>query len=129
MDPDPDDLDVSPNPSGEALTAERERTVGLIDALTARLAAVIDATADAAADDEHDPEGSTLAVERGQLVAQVERSRVRLDEIDAALLRMGEGSYGRCETCGVAIDPERLEVLPATRQCVGCAARHPARRW
>lgn len=113
----------------EALTAERLQTETLIAAMTARLDAVIEATADTAADDEHDPEGSTLAVERGHLVAQLERSRERLGEIDAAIARLGDGAYGRCETCGESIDPERLEVLPAARQCVHCARRHPLRRW
>ncbi|MET4168364.1 MULTISPECIES: TraR/DksA family transcriptional regulator [Gordonia] len=115
--------------SREALLAERERTAALIESLSSRLAAVVEATSDAAADDEHDPEGSTLAVERGHLVAQLERSRVRLDEIGAALDRVGSGSYGRCETCGSPIGAERLEVLPAARQCVRCAARSPSRRW
>ncbi|MGV9712747.1 TraR/DksA family transcriptional regulator [Gordonia sp. NPDC003424] len=115
--------------SREALVAERERTVELIDSLSARLAAVIDATGDEAADDEHDPEGSTLAVERGHLMAQAERSRVRLREIDAALDRLGHGAYGICETCGAPIDPERLEVLPAARLCVTCAMRSRTRRW
>lgn len=115
--------------SRETLIEERARTVALIESLSAQLTAVIEATADAASDDEHDPEGTTLAVERGQLVAQVERSRVRLGEIDAALDRLGHGAYGLCETCGEPIDPERLEVLPAARQCVRCAMRSPAKRW
>ncbi|MBD0862632.1 TraR/DksA C4-type zinc finger protein [Gordonia sp. zg691] len=113
----------------EALIAERARTAALINSMSTRLAAVIEATSDEAADDEHDPEGSTLAVERGHLVAQVERSRTRLTEIDAALDRLGHGGYGRCETCGNPISPDRLEVLPAARQCVDCARRNPARRW
>ncbi|MFW0794981.1 TraR/DksA C4-type zinc finger protein [Gordonia sp. CPCC 205515] len=121
------------NPTDEqlraTLIAERARTLALIDSLSARLKAVIDATADQAADDEHDPEGSTLAVERGELVAQVERSRVRVEEIDGALERLGHGNYGRCENCGKPIDPERLEVLPAARQCIDCAMRGPTRRW
>ncbi|GAB90756.1 TraR/DksA family transcriptional regulator [Gordonia rhizosphera] len=115
--------------SREALIAERGRTVALLDSMSARLAAVIDATADETADDEHDPEGSTLAVERGHLVALMDRSRVRLEEIDAALDRLGHGAYGRCETCGTPIDPERLEVLPAARQCVKCAMGNRSGRW
>lgn len=115
--------------SRDVLLAERERTAALIESLSSRLAAVLEATSDAAADDEHDPEGSTLAVERGHLVAQLERSRVRLDEIGAALDRVGAGAYGRCEDCGEPIGAERLEVLPATRQCVWCAARNQSRRW
>ncbi|MDL9948577.1 TraR/DksA C4-type zinc finger protein [Gordonia sp. ABSL11-1] len=103
--------------------------MALIEQLSSRLDAVIEATADSSSDDEHDPEGSTLAVERGQLVAQLERSRVRLDELDAALDRVGAGTYGRCEICGREIGEARLEVLPAARLCIGCAMRNPSRRW
>jgi len=41
-------------------------------------------------------------------------------EIDDALERLRNGSYGNCESCGKAIDPARLEVLPFTRQCLDC---------
>jgi RNA polymerase-binding transcription factor DksA len=43
-------------------------------------------------------------------------------QIDAALARADAGSYGMCENCGRAINPERLEVLPYTIYCVECAA-------
>ena len=119
----------SHNQSIDALRSERDRTVDLIESLSARLAAVLEATSDEASDDEHDPEGSTLAVERGQLVAQLQRSRDRLSEIDSAVERVEGGSYGRCETCGVRIDPERLDVLPAARQCIDCARKSSTRRW
>ncbi|MCF3940753.1 TraR/DksA C4-type zinc finger protein [Gordonia sp. Z-3] len=111
------------------LDSERTETTRLIEQLSARLAAVIEATADSSSDDEHDPEGSTLAVERGQLVAQLERSRVRLDELDAALSRADAGTYGRCERCGEPISDARLEALPAARLCIGCASRGSTRRW
>ena len=112
-----------------ALREERDETVRLIEQLSSRLEAVIEATADSSSDDEHDPEGSTLAVERGQLVAQLERSRVRLDELDEATARLESGTYGRCETCGRPIAPARLEALPAARLCITCATRNPSRRW
>jgi DnaK suppressor protein len=41
-------------------------------------------------------------------------------EIDAALERLRDGSYGTCESCGKAIDLARLEILPFTRQCLKC---------
>lgn len=118
-----------PGDHRQALLAEQARTLMLIESLTARLSEVIEAASDEASDDEHDPEGTTLAVERGQLVAQLARSRIRVEEIDAALERVGRGSYGVCETCGSPIDPERLEVLPAARQCVSCAIRGRSTRW
>lgn len=111
------------------LEDERTETTRLIGQLTTRLDAVIEATADSSSDDEHDPEGSTLAVERGQLVAQLERSRVRLDELDAALMRADAGTYGQCESCGEPIADARLEALPAARLCIGCASRGSTRRW
>ena len=44
-----------------------------------------------------------------------------LRQIDAALARLREGSYGFCQICGDAIKPERLNTLPATPFCSGCA--------
>jgi RNA polymerase-binding transcription factor DksA len=40
--------------------------------------------------------------------------------IEAALERIGEGSYGRCIRCGGAIVPERLEILPYAETCIEC---------
>ena len=45
-----------------------------------------------------------------------------MDEIDAALGRIGDGSYGTCVACGAPVPSERLEVLPAADRCVACQA-------
>ena len=50
-----------------------------------------------------------------------------LIEVDAALARLEAGTYGRCERCGTLIDPERLDVVPATRLCVVDEAATEAR--
>jgi RNA polymerase-binding transcription factor DksA len=50
------------------------------------------------------------------------RSRHEIEEIDAALIRLADGRYGGCQTCGRRIAIARLAVLPATRFCVRCAA-------
>jgi len=44
-----------------------------------------------------------------------------LAETRAALDRIEEGTYGRCERCGGAVGRQRLLALPATRYCIGCA--------
>jgi DnaK suppressor protein len=75
-------------------------------------------------DDEHDPEGATLAFERAQVVSLLAASRQRLDLLDGALARIEAGTYGRCVQCGEAIGDERLTVVPATERCVACAGRH-----
>ncbi len=46
-----------------------------------------------------------------------------LREIEAALDRIRQRTYGHCERCGKVIEPERLELLPHTRYCATCA-RH-----
>jgi DnaK suppressor protein len=83
---------------------------------------VVAASRDSNADDEHDPEGATIAFERSQLAALVQQAQSHLDEVEAALQRLREGSYGRCEACGAAIAPDRLAARPVARTCVGCVA-------
>jgi RNA polymerase-binding transcription factor DksA len=46
-----------------------------------------------------------------------------LDQIDGALKRIEEGSYGRCDECGVRIPESRLEAIPYAAKCVRCASQ------
>jgi DnaK suppressor protein len=46
-----------------------------------------------------------------------------LDQIDGALKRIEDGSYGQCEVCGVKIPESRLEAIPYAAQCVRCASQ------
>jgi RNA polymerase-binding transcription factor len=43
-----------------------------------------------------------------------------LESIDAALARVAEGTYGKCERCGEAIAPDRLDALPWATKCIEC---------
>lgn len=52
--------------------------------------------------------------------------RDALDEIEAALERIENGSYGHCEECGVKIPSARLEAIPYAAQCVRCASQREA---
>jgi RNA polymerase-binding transcription factor DksA len=82
------------------------------------------------ADDEHDPEGATIAFERSQLDSLVLQAREQLAEIDAAEDRLAHGRCGLCETCGLPIALGRLEARPTARTCIACAsdgARGPRR--
>lgn len=74
------------------------------------------------ADDEHDPEGATIAFERQQLVAVLGQARSDRAELVGALARHAEGCYGRCEQCGSRIEAGRLEARPAARTCITCAS-------
>jgi DnaK suppressor protein len=107
----------------ERLTRDRARAVEQIESLSRLVGEIIAGATDVATDDEHDPEGQTIAFERAQATAQMEAERARLANIDAALARLRDGSYGICERCGEPIAPERLEAMPAVRTCIACASR------
>jgi DnaK suppressor protein len=66
-------------------------------------------------------EGTSEAVERLSTTAVASRLAATMSEIDGALDRLEDGRYGRCERCGAAIPPERLEALPWAARCVSCA--------
>ena len=83
---------------------------------------MVAASRDSNADDEHDPEGATIAFERQQVVALLDQARRRLADVDAALAHRESGDYGICETCGRPIAPERLAARPAARTCIHCAS-------
>jgi DnaK suppressor protein len=83
---------------------------------------MVDASAGSNADDEHDPEGSTIAFERSQLNALIHQAERHLDDIEDARMRVASGRYGLCETCGQAISHERLGARPVARSCIVCAA-------
>ena len=61
---------------------------------------------------------------QAQAMAQAsgERRAVQLREIDAALKRIDEGSYGDCERCERPINPRRLDADPTARLCIDCAS-------
>jgi DnaK suppressor protein len=103
------------------LDRERVAASQLLSTLTRDFTGIVDASADSNADDEHDPEGSTIAFERSQVTALIQQAERRLVEVDAALERLAHGTYGICEVCGRAIPDGRLEARPVARTCVGCA--------
>ena len=81
------------------------------------------ASADSNADDEHDPEGATLAFERAQTAALLDRVEARIAGLDRALARLAAGTYGRCVRCGEPIGPARLTARPDAETCLRCAGR------
>lgn len=106
----------------DALEAERTAAIAAISALSRDFDGIIDGAYAVATDDEHDPEGATIAFERAQVAALLERARNRLADVDLALARIADGSYGGCERCGEPISAGRLAARPAARTCIRCAA-------
>jgi DnaK suppressor protein len=103
------------------LAAERERTEARLAALQKDFDAIV-SSAGAAADDEHDPEGSSTAFDRQHVAALIAAARAHLAEIARAAARIEDGSYGTCQRCGRPIGAERLAARPATATCITCAS-------
>ena len=104
------------------LLEERDRKLALLPALRSDITLVSAARLDSNVDDEHDPEGSTIAFELSQASALLEQSRSGLAQIEAALARVDAGTYGICAVCGDEIAEGRLEARPWTPYCI----RHSA---
>ena len=105
----------------EALLAEQARARERVAALEREFAQLAEAASSAGTDDEHDPEGATLAFERQHAAALLEAAREQVAAIDVALERLAEGRYGICDQCGRPIGEDRLAARPAARTCIECA--------
>src|ERR1700761_9750279 len=80
-----------------ALVAEREGTLAQVAGLEREFNDIVTAAQAANTDDEHDPEGATIAFERQHVVALLDQAREHLAAIDEALTRLGAGDHGRRE--------------------------------
>ena len=105
------------------LAAERARTLERLRGLERELRGIIESADAAGTDDEHDPEGATIAFERQHVAALLDQAREHLTQIDAAMRRLADGSYGRCERCGQDIGAARLAARPVATTCMSCASR------
>ena len=70
--------------------------------------------------DEGFADSAHATAERSQTLALVDQLHEHRRDIDAALARLDEGTYGKCENCGQDIPFERLEARPTATLCVTC---------
>lgn len=77
-----------------------------------------EATGELSSYDQHPADVGTETFYREADQAIAESVQAELEEVDAALRRVEDGTYGRCEACGRPIGDERLEALPAARLCL-----------
>jgi DnaK suppressor protein len=81
-----------------------------------------------------DPEGGDVCDiassdrERELRLRLSERGREKLREIEDALERIAEGSFGTCDRCGCKIPKGRLKVMPFSTTCVACKSRQEKQR-
>jgi DnaK suppressor protein len=110
-------------PAKLRLAADRDETLGRIAELEREFAAIVTSASEGSSggDDEHDPEGATVAFERQHIAALAAQAREHLTAIDAALAKIDSGIYEICDMCGRPIGEERLAARPAALICVRCA--------
>ncbi len=78
--------------------------------------------------DEESGEGGTVTVDRERDLALSAQALAAVEEIDAALAKIADGSYGACERCGEPVPKARLKALPYARLCVACKSGGLSRR-
>ncbi|WP_042371205.1 TraR/DksA family transcriptional regulator [Streptacidiphilus neutrinimicus] len=105
----------------DLLTRQQAEVGARIAALEGEYRAIVEANALVAVDDEHDPEGSSTAFERAHVAALLAQGRQEQEQLEQALKRLDDGTYGRCEACRAPIPAGRLEIRPAATHCVVCA--------
>jgi DnaK suppressor protein len=94
------------------LTAERERLANELEAMGVDRGSYDDGFADS----------GQVTAERGEVDALVGTLRDTLSDVDIALAKIDDDSYGLCEQCGGSIGEARLEAMPAARLCIRCAS-------
>jgi len=107
----------------ELLADARAETEARVAGLEREFRQILDAAGSAGDDDEHDPEGATVAFERQHVAALLADAREHLAQIDQARQRLAAGTYGRCERCGNPIGADRLAARPMAIHCLACAGR------
>ena len=112
----------------DVLLQERQRVQAAIDNLHDENPGTIsDETGDDAVYDNHLADTATVTYDRELDYTLEENSEHVLAEIDAALKRIEDGTYGTCTSCGKQIAPERLEARPWATLCIDCQRQREGR--
>jgi DnaK suppressor protein len=117
---------IEPGDYKKLLEAERARLHGAVVFLEKENAGSIEeelGDVGGRGDDNHLADMATATYDRELDEGLEEGAQHTVEEIDAALQRIEEGSYGTCEVCGEPIGVERLSAIPWTRLCIDDARR------
>jgi DnaK suppressor protein len=68
-------------------------------------------------------DAGAATAERTEVIGLVESLKRQLDSVDTALVKLGDGTYGKCATCGKEIGAERMEFRPTSVRCMDCKSR------
>lgn len=104
----------------EALASQRQRLLAVVQTTQAQMA---EKSGDLADVSDRASEGFEDELDMGLMAIEA----AQLEDIEAAIRRIDDGSYGLCATCGKAIPRKRLEVLPFARRCLTCEGENERR--
>jgi len=90
--------------------------------LRARLGELGDGDAGSLSFDQNFADSSQVTAERGEVEVLLGSLRESLSQVEDALRKLDEGTYGACERCGKPIGDARLEAKPEARRCIDCAS-------
>jgi len=112
----------------EALLQERQRVQAALDNLhEENPGSIADETGEDTMYDNHLADTATVTYDRELDYTLEENSEHVLREIDAALRRIEDGTYGQCTNCGKQIAAERLEARPWATLCIDCQRQREGR--
>jgi DnaK suppressor protein len=104
----------------QALVDERERLSEEIAGLDADLSESLEDSSEESPYDQHMAETAGVTLDREIDLTLEENARTRIGQIDRALRKLDNGSFGTCDKCGQPIGEERLKVAPFAALCIDC---------
>ncbi len=107
------------------LREQREHSVAIVEEQEAELSGLMRDSGDGAGQDQADVGASTF--ERDHELTVLNSERDKLAQIDRALRRIEDGTYGICESCGEPIGKMRLMAFPRATLCMTCKQREERR--
>ncbi len=110
---------------------DTESTLQMLQALQEKIVREIDRKEDSLHDeietaqpgDDDQADVADAIYERGKTLSLINNLRERLLNVEHAIQRVEDGTYGTCEMCGVEIPEARLELIPEAALCVNCASK------
>jgi DnaK suppressor protein len=111
------------------IEGDRRRLQALVESLNASFADLAEVADLSPPDDEHDPEGHTIAFERSQLTGLRDAYLRSIEELNAAEQRLDDARSALCSRCQQRIPLERRLAVPTTTLCVDCAGTNRRTIW
>jgi len=111
---------MDPSALRRQLLGERERLEREVAELEADLSESLEDSSEESPYDQHMAETAAITLDREIDLTLEENARASIAQIDRALLKLENGSYGRCDSCGKVIGEDRLRVAPFATLCIEC---------